>query len=384
MKDLSARQRGFTLIDVIVTMLVVLLVLAITIPSVARMNNISNVQMSKSNLITLSVAHTMYAADYNGKQYTLWPDDLTTYGSNFQIALQNYQMALGDAGPGWNSVAIEIGWAPTGNWYLVQPAIGQFNLRQPIGLVAPNPTYGAFRLMYNIPTFNQYLNGRFYDPVLYAPNDTAVMELVEPFFDLPYLPFEAGSAPLYYSSYISSPAALFHPDVFRAPSSGGWQSPWSFMPHGLATLPLNGAKYADLKTHMLEHHWLQNRPDDYCNPLFANGPYNGCQPYFFNHAMASEPATLFYDGHVRLLPNSEVHLSDQQILNQTGGVDGLWSRDTPLGNNGYFNQFAFDNTRLAHHILTTDGILGRDTLGPLSLNARKPHLGRENISTLFR
>ena len=72
--------------------------------------------------------------------------------------------------------------------------------------------------------------------------------------------------------------------------------------------------------------------------------------------------TLFYDGHVRLLPNTEVFAADQQILKQTGGVDGLWHRGTPFGEDGYFISAGFDGVPLSHHILTTDGILGRDTL----------------------
>ncbi len=87
-------------------------------------------------------------------------------------------------------------------------------------------------------------------------------------------------------------------------------------------------------------------------------------PYYFDLGIDSAPATLFYDGHVRLLPNTEVQASDEQILARTGGVDGLWSRDTPLGPDGYFLQSAFDNVvNVSHHVLTTEGIFGRDTLG---------------------
>ena len=52
-------------------------------------------------------------------------------------------------------------------------------------------------------------------------------------------------------------------------------------------------------------------------------------------------------------------------LASTGGIDALWSRDTPLGPDGYFLQSAFDGVvDVSHHVLTTDGIFGRDTLGP--------------------
>jgi hypothetical protein len=50
------------------------------------------------------------------------------------------------------------------------------------------------------------------------------------------------------------------------------------------------------------------------------------------------------------------------MLKMTGGVDGLWSRDTPFGESGYFGELSFDGTTVSHHILTTGGIRGRDTL----------------------
>ena len=363
----TINRRGLSLIDVVTVLLVLSVAFTLAVPSLAKLRDASYTDVSVSNLVTQSVAHAMYAADYNGQQYTLWPSDLTTYGNSYETALWNYQHSLGDLS-GFDTVAIEIAWTPTGHWYFTAQGVRILHMRQPMGLGAAMDThFGAFRMMYNVAAFNQYLNGRFYDPVLYAPNDTAVMDLVEPQFELPYLDIPSG---LYFSSYISSPAALYHPEVFRAPSEGGWQNPWETSGIlGLDTRPLHGAQYADLKTHILEHHWLQNRPDDYCNPLFPNGTYDGCEPYYFNHAMTSAPVTLFYDGHVRLLPNAEVRASDQQVLDQTNGVDGLWSRDTPLGSNGYFNDYSFDNTDLAHHILTTEGIHGRDTLGPLNLRA---------------
>ncbi len=70
--------------------------------------------------------------------------------------------------------------------------------------------------------------------------------------------------------------------------------------------------------------------------------------------------------------------ADQQILEQTGGVDGLWSRDTPFGTSGYFIDVGYDGVPLSHHILTTDGILGRDTLGPAPPIARWTGKGKDS------
>lgn len=89
-------------------------------------------------------------------------------------------------------------------------------------------------------------------------------------------------------------------------------------------------------------------------------------PYTFNHGLDSSPVALFYDGGVRQLPNMEVLLADFQVLNSTGQTDGLWHRGTPLGTDGYFISEGYDFSPLSHHVLTTDGILGRDTLGGMS------------------
>ena len=53
---------------------------------------------------------------------------------------------------------------------------------------------------------------------------------------------------------------------------------------------------------------------------------------------------------------------DAKVRQQNQG-DGLWSRDTPLGNSGYLGDYAYDDrVSTSHTILTTDGILGRDLI----------------------
>lgn len=94
-------------------------------------------------------------------------------------------------------------------------------------------------------------------------------------------------------------------------------------------------------------------------------PYGGfsedCDPYLFNRGADARPLAMFFDGSVRSLRTGDVEAADAQVLDQTGGVDGLWSRDTPLGENGYFGDLSVDGTNVSHNVLTTDGILGRDT-----------------------
>jgi hypothetical protein len=123
------------------------------------------------------------------------------------------------------------------------------------------------------------------------------------------------------------------------------------------------ALYPALKTRLIEHHWLQEPPvgcnDPYDDPLLESD----CSPYLFNHGLTSVPLALFYDGSVAKLPIARVVQDDAKVLGQSGGIDGLWSRDTPLGPEGYFGQFAVDGTLASPHILTTGGIRGRDRLG---------------------
>ncbi len=52
--------------------------------------------------------------------------------------------------------------------------------------------------------------------------------------------------------------------------------------------------------------------------------------------------------------------SEARVFAQTDTP--LWSRDTPFGHDGYFIGSAFDFAETSYHILTVDGIRGRDTV----------------------
>ena len=129
---------------------------------------------------------------------------------------------------------------------------------------------------------------------------------------------------------------------------------------------MSQASYSNLKTHIIEHHWLQNRKKT-CNPAFGNnGTYDGCEPYYFNLSWDSSPVALFYDGHVSSSNGTRNAMDDnKRILVQNG--HGLWSKDTPMGGGyndydtgGYFSSSALDWTSTSFNILTIDGIKGRD------------------------
>jgi hypothetical protein len=57
----------------------------------------------------------------------------------------------------------------------------------------------------------------------------------------------------------------------------------------------------------------------------------------------------------------EAMSSDRRHLRQA--EHGLWSRDTPFGDDGYFIADGYDFAAASFHILTINGVLGRDTLG---------------------
>ncbi len=355
--DNPLAHRGSCRSDVLTTLLAVVLLLAVALPVLGKLKGDAGVQASISNLTALGVAHVLYAADWNGRQVTWTRDDLGEYGS---ITQYNYaQGCHGGSSPACQPPII-AGLGPAGDGYGYWGYWGDHPFINPMiwpGGPDDSSYYrglGHFRIA-NAKPFHEYVNGRYQDPTFYAPNDEASNESNAQCFDSLY-EFDPDCNPGW-SSYCLSPAALFHPDVMRAVSAGGWQNPWG-LAQGFQSPGLFQAAYPNLKTHMLEFHWLQNAPAP-CNPIYPNY----CQPFQFNHGLSAAPATLFYDGSTRLLPNAEALAADVQIFKQTGGLDGAWHRGTPFGFDGYFIADGFDLSPISHHILTTGGILGRDTVG---------------------
>lgn len=121
------------------------------------------------------------------------------------------------------------------------------------------------------------------------------------------------------------------------------------MPAGAFKLPsYSQARHPSLKTEMLEHHWLQGNSGANCNQAMPHPTYDGCEPYYFNHAADSAPTTLFFDGSVRTLGVREAGESDIQVRNSGG--QGLYFRPgdagfTQAGNlssDGYFLGAGYD------------------------------------------
>ena len=283
------RANGFTIMELLVVAVTGLVLMAAGVPVMrqARLND--GVQGSMSNLAALGVAHLLYAGDWDGRQVTLLRDDLGAYEGDveaynaamdcdgaFDPDCQPPIIAGWGAAPGGGS-GVWASWVGNGNNALFQPIIF------PGGPRGASTGWGHFRVP-NVKPLHDYLGGRYHDAAYFAPNDTVVWEQVGGCLDSPWefvaVP-ELESCNPAWSSYSLSPAAMFHPDVFRSDAAGGWQAPWE-LDHG------------------------------YESP-------------------------------------------------------------------GFFQEVSFDGLPLSHHVLTTDGILGRDTLGgiqplapPQSRAVRRP------------
>ena len=347
---MHTHRRAFTIIELLVVVSIITLLIGILLPAIGQARQQAKVTQSRSNLRQLAIAHGSYAADHNDRQLTFINDTISNYGNDTMDAFFEYAIQVMPPPP------IEFGRGPhpipTQPYAMFVYFAGETHL--PISF---ENRFGSFRFINAVP-FNQYLGGRYLDPVFYAPADDVVGEVLEPMFESPWEivpPLRPGDS-FSWSSYVLSPAAMYHPGVFS--SRNGWKSPWK-MVAGLRCPSFSEAQYPELKSHMLEHHWLQNRALA-CNAAFSGGSYDGCEPYYFNHAQQSRPVTLFYDGHIDSISVPGAESDNARQLASSGR--GLWSADTPFGSDGYFAEQGYDFSSTSFHVFTSDGIRGRDVV----------------------
>jgi type II secretory pathway pseudopilin PulG len=354
-------RAAFTIVELLVVVSIIALLVSILLPAVGKATEVARVSQSASNLRNLSVGAYRYMGDWNDHQFTVIHDNIAAYGTTPTAAFTAFAAQTGVPHPpiyaGWGRTEAGV-WV---HWVLESPGLSRF---QPIDFSTDGGSggerFGSFRLI-NVEIMHEYVTGKFYDPIYYAPKDEVVITVARDGFEHIDPVHYQGYGNIEWPSYCFSPAAMFHPSVMRNEKDGGWQDPWSIKA-GFRSPSAAQALHPALKTHLQEHHWLQNRPPSTCNPAFEPGTYDGCEPWYFNHGEESAPLTVFYDGHTGSIGVRQAQRADGRMRAQTGGVYGLWSRDTFWGEDGYYISAGYDQAATSFHVFTTDGIRGRDIM----------------------
>jgi hypothetical protein len=357
------------------------------------------------------MANANYNAANKGRQWTGAPSDLARYGNDINSAIAGYADAFGLYGDG----DAFGGWAPGPGVQFGETQSGTVvfagNVPEYISPVLfPNgptsttsaPGYGT-HMHPNARQVSEFMDDNPTSKVYFAPKDTILLEGVKDCmvsqgnlcpgvsgewggdfgsFKIGKLGSYDFSPAIPMTSYIYSPANMLNNKVFtyKTGDGNGFKDPCTFN-NGFKAPTLDQSKYASLKTYLAEQHWLQNVTGEACSPTWdgmgashwrsTTNPdgwhWGGCHPALFNHSFRSTPVSVFNDGHVDLLDINSVDKCDNLVAKSNQdryGSDenlcGLWNRNTPFGDDGYFQQAATDWMDVSPVALTEGGSNGRD------------------------
>ena len=375
----QATSRGLTLVETATGLAlggVGLSVLAVT--SGAGIAHRQGFQ-SMSNLMALDEGHHAYAMDHEGRQWSPAPDDMDECDGDINCYTSTIgcvdSLLMGEDAEGllWG---LWIGGdlckinAPgySGSWqFYFEIFFSPYDLAGPEG----DEMQGS-RLFYNARGFREYVSDNTFDPVFFQPGTldarlAAAVHDEEIEFAGPYHPRIPGQQNLMQPGYSLSASALWGVDVHRAASAGGWQDPRD-TPGGYAAPTVDQCLSPDLKTRMVERWWIDGAPSRF-HPELGRPNVDGRnqvpvgrpgQHWLFNQGHEAQSLALFFDGSVAAVRSGDAYLDDLVHQASTGG-DGLWSRDTPMGEDGMLGEYGVD-AFTSFHVLTTDGIRGRDFL----------------------
>lgn len=348
-------RHGVTLTETVFVCGVVALVCAAAAPILHKTKCNASRARSQSNLIQLNASLDAYASSNKGRQFSIAPDNFGAYEN-----CDAYQKAEGCLPPlliGEDCDGTQLG------WFFGCDGVGSClntTLLDPMAFSSGSTSGWARRC--NWADFAAYVNGRYFDPVFWAPDDTDAYQEASQYFKVKCGyggPVEAYSDTP--TTYFFSAAALWHPDVLSS-DYNGYRSPDSF-DESYAAPRVSACSYPELKTRMMEHNaigkfWEGQPP---YNTSFAGSDV----PWQFNHVSNTRNLALFYDGSVRILTVDEASQADQRVrIQDADSFLGLWSRNTPLGAGGYYGLQGqvFSSQQSSYHVLTIDGIRGRDTI----------------------
>jgi prepilin-type N-terminal cleavage/methylation domain-containing protein len=383
-------RKGFTIIELLVVVSIIGLLVAILLPAIGKARDSALLTQSQSNLRAIGQAAGIYGADFQDRQWTAVADDLglPQYAgkcSNFATKRCSAQLTLG-----FDSAGTAVGFfIPQATQCGVQASTANCNVEKaywPCDFnLAGTGNFGSWRLV-NAKSFNKYVSSRFYDPIFYAPKDKVTLTKAAPYLETGN-DFTGTLNDTVLSTYCWSPAAMWGSDVLS--KKNGFMDPTT-SPAGFRSPAASQAAFPDLKTRCMEHTWLQNKPnldtmdgskwplsnvpnpDSFC-PAIRN-PGGSGMPWFFNQGYQSSPATVFFDGHIAQLGVAEaVDAYNRVAKSPTAGdatmkIAGTFATTVPGMPIGYaFGAFDngayFDGKYVSYHVLTADGILGRDTMG---------------------
>ena len=286
------RERGFALKELLVVAAVMVTLTASALPLIASAHRSSGTLVSRYNLATLAQAHACYAGDWNDRQVTWIPDDYGEANNASEYLVE--RRCIEGMILGWETInggnALWGYWIDIGGRCVGVGSTANIALALPIDLTDSLNGVGSWRIP-NGKAFMHYVGPSFYTQTWYAPGDPAHARASEHFGT--ENEFETGtvnSFQITWPSYVLSPAAMLNPDVFRAPSAGGYQAPDpATFPEAWRSPSVTACVYPDLKTRMIEHNWFRDPPSPF-NPYFSNGT----TPWMFNQGLAARPCTLFF------------------------------------------------------------------------------------------
>ena len=347
----TLRRRGTTLTDALVLLVTTAVILGAALPMLGSLNLQSRETNSLAKLSRLGQAHACYAADWNDRQVTWIPDDFAADGTNDAWTYFETRNCISPLILGFDSIGGSV--ALWGYWTGCDYSLGSpgnVDVLKPINLESEYTLgFGSFRIP-NSQRFRSYVSSRFYAPQWYAVGDYDT-EAASELFNIEG-EFTSTFGQLYLSSYALSPAAMLDSGVLRKASEGGYQAPEDYADY-YRSPHVSACSHPALKTRMIEHNWFRDAPGV---PSDSGGNWQ------FNQGLAANPCTLFFDGSTSKLMTFQAWEDDMTVMGGTKGKDGLWSRDTPFGETGYGGEYSIDGAVVSHHILTTDGIKGRDIL----------------------